>query len=204
MPPKRKRGAPLSGAADALKKACLATLDADAPQVVTEAMISAADWTLRKNSFASMGRCDMTDAEKSAYKTITDPKKQREILAGFLNNAEDGLSKSLTVVAKVVETKDRPPFRIGHHQGVITIEFAWPSPGSHHHWLSITLESSPWSHHQGVITRESSPGSHHHGVITRESSPGSHHHGVISIDTPPSPGRPSPRDHHCKSHILQT
>ena len=185
MPPKRKRGAPLSGAADALKKACLATLDADAPQVVTEAMISAADWTLRKNSFASMGRCEMTDAEKSAYKTITDPKKQREILAGFLNNAEDGLSKSLTVVAKVVETKDRPPFE-----------------------LAITRESSPLSllgHHQGVITIGCpSLWSHHHGVITRESSPGSHHHGVISIDTPPSPGRPSPRDHHCKSHILQT
>ena len=151
MSPKRKRGAPLPDAADALKKACLATIGADAPQVVTEAMIAAADLTLRKkNGFASMGRSDMTDAEKSAYKTITDPKKQREILAGFLNNAEDGLSKSLTVVAKVVETKDRPPFE-----------------------LAITRESSPLSllgHHQGVITIGCpSLWSHHHGVITRDS-----------------------------------
>ena len=173
MSPKRKRGAPLPDAADALKKACLATLDADAPQVVTEAMISAADWTLRKNSFASMGRCEMTDAEKSAYKTITDPKKQREILAGFLNNAEDGLSKSLTVVAKVVETKDRPPFELA-----ITRE---SSPLAVHHSGVITMESSPGSHHQGVITRESSPWSHHQGVITRESSPWSHQHRHAAI-----------------------
>ena len=48
MTPKRKRGVPLPDAADALKKACLATIGADAPQVVTEAMIAAADWTLRK------------------------------------------------------------------------------------------------------------------------------------------------------------